>query len=85
MNLEPKDNQAIRDEMGDRLRILLSRESPPAPPRLRGLVRRFDERDRASVGQANPSIAPDTPSGFTKVFEARSMKNWLNRLARLSR
>ena len=85
MNLEPKDNQAIREEIGDRLRILLSRESPAVPPRLRRLVRRFEEMDRALVGQATPSIVPDTPSGFSKVFENRSVKGWLNRLVRPSR
>ena len=85
MNLEPKDNQAIRDEIGDRLRVLLSRETPAVPPRLRRLVRRFDERGRAPGDQATPSIAPNIPAGFAKVFEARSMKNWLNRLARSSR
>ena len=85
MNLEPKENQAIREEIADRLRILLSRESLAVPPRLRRLVRRFDERGRASVGQAAPSIAPDIRSGFTKVFDTRSVKGWLNRLARPSR
>jgi hypothetical protein len=85
MNLEPKDNQAIRDEIGDRLRALLSRDSPAVPPRLQRLVRRFDERGRALIGQAAPSIAPDIRSGFTKVFETRSMKGWLSRLARRSR
>ena len=85
MNLEPKDNQAIRDEIGDRLRVLLSRKPPAVPPRLLRLVRRFDEADRASVGRTTPSIAPDIPSGFAKVFETRSVKSWLNRLARSSR
>jgi len=82
MNLEPRDNQAIRDEMGDRLRVSLSQKSPAVPPRLLRLVRRFDEMDRASAGQTTPSIAPEIPSGFTKVFKTRSVKGWLNRLAR---
>jgi len=85
MNLQPKDNQAIRDEIGDRLRFLLSRQTTPAPPRLRRLVRRFDETDPAPVGQTTPSIVPAMPSGFTKVFEARSGRSWLNRLAGPSR
>ena len=48
MNLEPKHNQAIRDEMGDRLRVLLSREPPAVSARLRTLLRRFDEADHGS-------------------------------------
>ena len=85
MNLEPKDNQAIRDEIGDRLRVLLSRKSPAVPPRLLGLVRRFDEAKQAPVDQTSPSIVHHIPSGFTKVFETRLVKGWLNRLARVSR
>jgi hypothetical protein len=85
MNLEPKDNQAIRDEIGDRLRVLLSRKSPAVPPRLLGLVRRFDEAKQAPADQTSPSIVHHIPSGFTKVFETRVVKGWLNRLARASR
>ena len=79
MNLEPKHNRAIRDEI-DRLRVLLSREPPRAvSARLRTLLRRFDEADHGS-----PSIVPDVPSGLTKVFEAHLVKSWLNRFSRPS-
>ena len=78
MNLEPKHNQAIRDEIGDRLRVLLSREPPAVSARLRTLLRRFDKADHGS-----PSIVPDA-SGLTKVFEAHLMKSWLNRFSRPS-
>jgi hypothetical protein len=70
MNLQPKHNQAIRDEIGDRLRVLLSREPPAVSARLRTLLRQFDARD--------------VPSGLTKVFEARLVKSWLNRFSRPS-
>jgi len=79
MNLEPKHNQAIRDEIGDRLRVLLSREPPAVAARLRTLLRRFDEADHGS-----PSIVPDVPSGPAKVFEAHLVKSWLNRFSRPS-
>jgi hypothetical protein len=79
MNLEPKHNQAIRDEIGDRLRVLLSRESPAVSARLRTLLRRFNEADHGS-----PSIVLDVPLGLTKVFEAHSVKSWLNRFSRPS-
>jgi hypothetical protein len=52
MDVEPKHNQAIRDEIGDRLRVLLSRDPPAVSPRLRTLLRRFDEADHDS-----PSIS----------------------------
>ena len=69
MNLEPKHNRAIRDEIGDRLRVLLSREPPAVSARLRTLLRRFDE-----AGHDSPSIVPDFPSGPTKVFEAHLVR-----------
>jgi len=64
---------------------LLSRKSPAVPPHLLRLVRRFDEAKQASVDRTSPSIVHHIPSGFTKVFEARLVKGWLNRLARVSR
>jgi hypothetical protein len=79
MDLEPKHNHAIRDEIGDKLRVLLSREPPVVSARLRTLLRRFDEADHGS-----PSIVPDVPSGRTKVFEAHLVKSWLNRFSRPS-
>ena len=79
MNLEPKHNKAIRDEIGDRLRVLLSRERPAVSARLRTLLRRFDE-----AGHDSPSIVPDVPSGPTKVFEAHLVKSWLNKFSRPS-
>ena len=56
MDLEPMHNRAIRDEIGDRLRILLKREPPAVSAHLRTLLRRFDEADHGS-----PSIVPDVP------------------------
>jgi len=79
MNFEPMHNQAIRDEMGDRLRVLLSREPSAVPTRLRTLIRRFDEADNGS-----PSIVQDVSSGLTKVFKAHLAKSWLSRFSRPS-
>jgi hypothetical protein len=61
MDLEPKHNQAIRDEIGERLLILLSRGPPAAPMRLRTLLRQFDEAHHGSL-----SMVPNVPSGPTK-------------------
>jgi hypothetical protein len=60
MNLEPKHNWAIREEIGDRLRALLSREEPPLPPRLRGLLDRFYDTDGVPAGARMRSGAPNT-------------------------
>jgi hypothetical protein len=76
-NLEPRHNQAIRDEIGERLRILLSLEQPAVSARLCTLLGRFDEANHGS-----PSIVPDASSGLTKVFEAHLVKSWLSRFSR---
>jgi len=41
-DLEPKHNRAIRQEIGERLRILLPVQQMEMPARLRELVRRFE-------------------------------------------
>jgi hypothetical protein len=67
MNLEPKHNQAIRDEIGDRLSVLLSREPPAVSQRLRKLLGRF--ADHGSVSETTPSLVSDPSSRFAKVFQ----------------
>jgi hypothetical protein len=42
MGLEPKHNLAIRQEVGERLRILLPVQQTEMPARLRELVGRFE-------------------------------------------
>ena len=76
MNLEPKHNQAIRDEIGDRLNVLLSREPPAVSARLHELLRRFDETDHGSVPETTPSLVPDFSSGFASGFTKYSMPIW---------
>jgi hypothetical protein len=41
LNLDRRHNQAIRDEIGERLRIMFSRDAADVPPRLRELVDRL--------------------------------------------
>jgi hypothetical protein len=45
MGLEPKHNLVIRQEIGERLRILLPIQQTEMPARLRELVRRFERGD----------------------------------------
>jgi len=55
MRLEHKHNHAIREEIGERLKVLLVREPPSLPPHLDQLVQRFYELDE----DASPSIVPE--------------------------
>ena len=38
LNLDSKDNTAIRKEIGERLRVLLSKEQPGPSPRIQHLL-----------------------------------------------
>jgi hypothetical protein len=45
IDLDPKHNAAIRREIGERLRVLLSKEQPKPPPRVQHLLDRLSELD----------------------------------------
>ncbi len=47
LNLDSKDNKAIRKEIGERLRALLSKEQPGPPPRVQHLLDRLSTSDTA--------------------------------------
>ena len=51
LNLNPDHNTAIRAEIGERLRVLLSKEQPRPPPRVQHLLDRLSALDAAG-GQA---------------------------------
>ena len=55
MDLEPKHNLAIRQEIGERLRIMLPLHQTEMPAQLRELVRRF-EGDDGPRGKAQRRI-----------------------------
>jgi hypothetical protein len=60
MDLERKHNQAIREEIGQRLRGLLTPEPTKVPPRLRQLALRLDQQ---SLGDHDsPPISADMPT-----------------------
>ena len=52
--LEPGHSRAICQEIGERLRYSLARDTPPVPTRLRKLVDRIAELEGTA-----PSIIPD--------------------------
>jgi hypothetical protein len=54
MTLDAETNQAIREEIAERLRALLARNQSPPPERLSALVERLRELDHRA-----PSIVPD--------------------------
>jgi hypothetical protein len=47
LNLDSKDNTAIRKEIGERLRVLLSKEQPGPSPRIQHLLDRLSTLDVA--------------------------------------
>ena len=47
LNLDSKDNKAIRKEIGERLWVLLSKEQPKPPPRIQHLLGRLSTSDTA--------------------------------------
>lgn len=79
LDLEQKRNEAIRREIGDRLRVLSPQESP-LPPRLRQLVHRFDDRDQHSGSEVLPSITRIMSPGLTAEPGVNPIKAWLHKL-----
>lgn len=71
MDDDTKHNQAIRDEIADRLRALLSREQVPVSPRLRQLLWRLDGFDRASADRVSLWIVPEIPASILASIPAR--------------
>jgi len=51
INLDANHNSAIRGEIGERLRILLSKEQPSPPPRIQHLLKRLSKLDAAAGGR----------------------------------
>jgi hypothetical protein len=49
LNLDSDHNAAIRAEIGERLRILLSKEQPSLPPRIQHLLDRLRYIGRGDV------------------------------------
>ena len=56
LDLERRHNQAIRREIGERLRALLSRDAADVPPRLRELVDCLDDDGREAPNSSSPAV-----------------------------
>ncbi len=55
MTLEPKHNQAIREEIGDRLRLYLAHEQSARPStRLRKLLGRLEKLEGRATARGTP-------------------------------
>jgi transposase len=76
LNLEPKHNQAIRQEIGERLRLLLSKGQAEVPQRLRELVHGFG--DDGEPPFRNPRSPEKSPSR-ERVGGLKSLGAWLVR------
>ena len=77
LNLEAKHNQAIRQEIGERLRLLLSKGREEVPPRLRELVHSFGDDGEPPLTQARS--LEKTPSSPEGVGGLKSVGAWLVR------
>ena len=53
LNLDSAHNSAIREEIGERLRVLLSKEQPKPPPRVQHLLDRLNALDAPGVRSRN--------------------------------
>jgi len=53
LNLDADHNSAIREEIGERLRILLSKEQPRPPQRIQHLLDRLNSLDATGVRSRN--------------------------------
>jgi hypothetical protein len=53
LNLDADHNSAIRAEIGERLRVLLSKEQPRPPPRVQHLLDRLNTLDATGVRSRN--------------------------------
>jgi hypothetical protein len=73
MILDQNSNEAIREEIGERLRALLSRHEMPLPPRLSELMlrlRKLDEADSPSIVPASSEAAPNGWLHKWRVFRS---------------
>ena len=70
LNLEPKHNEAIRQEIGERLRLLLSKGQTDVPPRLHKLFHSFGydgELPLKDVRSPEKTASPERVGGLKSV------------------
>ena len=80
MALEPMHNEAIREEIAERLKTSLAREPLQMSPYLDELLGRFRELD----DDASPSIVPDA-SPVAEQPRPATAHDWLQRLRDFTR
>jgi hypothetical protein len=73
LNLDAAHNSAIREEIGERLRVLLSKEQPKTPPRVQHLLDRLNglEAPRGPVPQPPPPRLMATESSRMEELDRR--------------
>ena len=73
LNLDSAHNSAIREEIGERLRVLLSKEQPKPPPRVQHLLDRLNALDapRGPVPQPPPPRLMATESSRMEELDRR--------------
>jgi hypothetical protein len=76
LNLEAKHNQAIREGIGERLRLVLSEGREEVPPRLRELVHGFGDDGEPPLTEARSPEKTPLPE---RVGGLKSVGAWLVR------
>ena len=72
LHLDPNHKSAIRAEIGERLRVLLSKEQPRPPPRVQHLLDRLNTLDATGVRSRNRRLRglwTSTLEGTKKLIE----------------
>ena len=64
--IDPMHNAAIRNEIAERLRVMIKPGTSLLPLRLATLLSRFGEQDREIERLASPSIVPADDEVFAK-------------------
>jgi hypothetical protein len=80
MALEPMHNEAIREEIAERLKTLLDREQPKMSPKFERMLHRFRDLDR----DESPSIVPEA-SSVAEPPKPATAHDWLQRLRDFAR
>lgn len=70
LQIDSSHCQAVCDEIGARLRIMLDREAAPMPPRLQSLLLRLAAQELAASPSIAPSLDDMTPDDLTGPVRA---------------
>jgi len=79
LDLDSAHNSAIREEIGERLRVLLSKEQPKPPPRVQHLLDRLNALDAPRVRSRNRRLRDLWQQKAVRMEELDRRKGELHR------